>query len=235
MTETINLPDSAPGDSSVQAQRPAIHRRISSQLYAGIFGAVVLTIVASVVSWISFNNVDSSQKRVSEESVPELARAFSLAEFSNALVAAAPRLTTAPPNQFPVISAEVSDAQREFQDLFEPLLRQNPDDVHVQGISEAANALERNIATITADMPHFYSLSRRIEVLQVQIPTLHDEVEGIIIPAIDDQLFFQVTGYRDRRHHQNFGRRASSLSAPQRLAGRYGPSHRAHGQRPDCL
>ena len=90
MTETIERQDSASGDSSARAQRPAIHRRISSQLYAGIFGAVVLTIIASVVSWISFNNVDRSQKRVSEESVPELAGAFSLAEFSNALVAAAP-------------------------------------------------------------------------------------------------------------------------------------------------
>ncbi|MCY3635410.1 MAG: ATP-binding protein [bacterium] len=198
MTESTPPQDSEATASTAGAQRPAIHRRISTQLYAGIFGAVVLTIVASVVSWISFNNVDSSQKRVSEESVPELAGAFSLAEFSNALVAAAPRLTTAPPTQFSEISAEVTVAQQEFQARFDALLRQNPDDVHVQGIAEAADALERNITTITADMPHYYGLSRRIEVLQVQIPLLHDEVEGIIIPAIDDQLFFQVTGYRDQ-------------------------------------
>ncbi|MDE0604575.1 MAG: ATP-binding protein [bacterium] len=201
MTDVTISPDPTPEGSSTEAPRPALHRRISTQLYAGIFGAVVLTIVASVVSWISFTNVDRSQKRVSEESVPELAGAFSLAEFSNALVAAAPRLTTASPSQFPVISAEVSDAQRKFQDLFKPLLRNNPDDVHVQGISAVADALEQNITTITADMPHFYSLSRRIEVLQIQIPTLQDEVEGIIIPAIDDQLFFQVTGYRDFESH----------------------------------
>ena len=197
MTETANPLGTDPDDSSAQAQRPAIHRRISSQLYAGIFGAVVLTIAASVVSWISLNDVDSSQRRVSEESVPELAGAFSLAEFSNVLVAAAPRLTTAPPDQFPDISAEVNSAYREFQERFDLLLRNNPDDESVRGIAEAANALSRNIATITADMPHFYSLSRQIEGLQVQIPILHDQAQGIIIPAIDDQLFFQVTGYRD--------------------------------------
>ena len=197
MTESTALQGAEPTASTADAQRPAIHRRISTQLYAGIFGAVVLTIVASIVSWISFSNVDRSQKRVSEESVPELAGAFTLAEFSNALVAAAPRLTTAPPMQFSEISAEVTAAQQEFQERFDSLLLQNPGDVHVQGIAEAADALERNITTITADMPHFYSLSRRIEVLQIQIPMLHDEVEGIIIPAIDDQLFFQVTGYRD--------------------------------------
>lgn len=197
MTESVPRQGPPATAGAAGTQRPAIHRRISTQLYAGIFSAVVLTIVASVVSWISFSNVDRSQKRVSEESVPELAGAFSLAEFSNALVAAAPRLTTAPPDQFIEISAEVTAAQQEFQARFDALLRQNPDDVHVQGIAGAADALERNITTITADMPHFYSLTRQIEGLKVQIPALHDQVQSIVIPAIDDQLFFQVTGYRD--------------------------------------
>ena len=179
------------------AKRPAVHRRISTQLYAGIFGAVILTIVASVVSWISFTNVDRSQNRVSEESVPELAGAFGLAEFSNALVAAAPRLTTAPPNQFPTISAEVATAQQDFNENFQPLADDSPEDANVQGIAEAADALETNITTITADMPHYYSLTRRIEQLQTEIPALHDVTNSIILPAIDDQLFFQVTGYRN--------------------------------------
>ena len=197
MTESTAPQSTEAEDHPLGTQRPALRHRISTQLYAGIFGTVALTIVASVVSWISFTNVDRSQKRVNEESVPELAGAFSLAEFSNALVAAAPRLTTAPPAQFSDISAEVTDAQQQFEERFETLLRENPDDVHVQGISTVADVLERNIATITADMPHFYSLSRQIEVLQVQISARHDEVKDIIIPAIDDQLFFQVTGYRD--------------------------------------
>ncbi|MDE0116517.1 MAG: ATP-binding protein [bacterium] len=197
MTDSALSPVPAPEGADTEALRPALHRRISTQLYAGIFVTVALTIVASVVSWISFTNVDRSQKRVSEESVPELAGAFSLAEFSNALVVAAPRITSAPPSQFSDISAEISDAQREFQERFESLRLENPEDIHVQGIADAADALEQNITTITADMPHFYSLSRRIEGLQTQIPALYDSVESIIVPAIDDQLFFQVTGYRD--------------------------------------
>ena len=197
MTQSTSPRGSEPTANSGGAQRPAVHRRISTQLYAGIFGAVVLTIVASVVSWISFTNVDSSQKRVSEESVPELAGAFGLAEFSNALVAAAPRLTTAPANQFSTISAEVSAAQGEFNENFQPLADENPGDTNVQGIAEAAKALESNITTITADMPHYYSLTRRIEQLQSEIPALHDITNSIILPAIDDQLFFQVTGFRD--------------------------------------
>ncbi len=179
------------------AQRPAAHRRISTQLYAGIFGAVVLTIVASVVSWISFTNVSRSQNRVNQESVPELAGAFRLAELSSALVAAAPRLTTSSPDQFSTISAEVTTAQQEFKQNFELLADENPGDVHVEAIRESARTLETNITTITADMPHYYGLTGEIEKLQNQIPALSDQANSIILPAIDDQLFFQVTGYRD--------------------------------------
>ena len=203
MTESTIPQGSEPSASTGDAQRPAVHRRISTQLYAGIFGAVALTIVASVVSWLSFANVDQSQKRVSEESVPELAGAFGLAEFSNALVAAAPRLTTAPADQFPTISAEVATAQREFNQHFQPLAASHPGDIHVLGITQAADDLERNIVTITADMPHYYSLTQKIERLlddknESSIPTLYNRANSIILPAIDDQLFFQVTGYRDQ-------------------------------------
>ena len=199
MSEPTNMETSAsaPEADVSGEQRPAVLRRISTQLYAGIFGAVALTIVASIVSWISFSNVDTSQKRVSELSVPGLVSAFRLAEFSNALVAAAPRLTTAPPRQFPVISEEVATAQREFEQHFESLTLQDPTDTHIRRIRATANILEDNIATITADMPHYYSFTNRIEVLQSEIPALYDEANGIILPAIDDQLFYQVTGYRD--------------------------------------
>ena len=194
---TMETSGSEPRADADGKRRPTIHRRISTQLYAGIFGAVALTIVASIVSWISFSNVDNSQKRVSELSVPGLVGAFRLAEFSNALVAAAPRLTTAPPRQFPVISEEVATAQREFEQHFESLVLQDPTDTHIRRIRATANILEGNIATITADMPLFYSYTTRIEELQIDIPALYDEANGVILPAIDDQLFYQVTGYRD--------------------------------------
>ena len=199
MSEPTNppTPDSKPQADANDEQRPAIHRRISTQLYAGIFGAVALTIVASIVSWISFSNVDTSQKRVSELSVPGLVSAFKLAEFSNALVAAAPRLTTAPPSQFSAVSKEVADAQTAFEEHFDSLILQDPTDTHIRRIRATANILEGNIAAITADMPFYYAYSNRIAQLQGDIPALYDEANSVILPAIDDQLFYQVTGYRD--------------------------------------
>ena len=197
MTASNTLQGSEPMANTGGAQRPTVHRRISTQLYAGIFGAVALTIVASIVSWISFTNVGRSQNRVSEESVPRLVSAFGLAEFSNALVAAAPRLTTATVDQFPAVSNEVSSAQLEFQFRFDSLSLQIPGDLHIKNIRESARTLMANISTISSDMSQFHSLTSEIEELQSEIPALQDEANGIVLPAIDNQLFFQVTGYRD--------------------------------------
>ncbi len=195
-------PEPTPKGESDGAQRPALHLRISTQLYSGIFSVLALTIVASVVSWISFTNVDRTQREVTNESVPELVSAFGLAELSTALVAAAPRLTVSPPEQFPTVAGEVVSTQQEFEAFFVPLAIQNPGDPHIVGIRQAANQLRANIATITADMPRYYSLSNQIESLQDPdeeegIPALYSVANNILLPAIDDQLFFQVTGYRD--------------------------------------
>ena len=55
-----------------QLQRFARSRfRISSQLYAAIGGAVVLTIAASIVGWFSFDRVGDAQGRINEGTIPK--------------------------------------------------------------------------------------------------------------------------------------------------------------------
>ena len=48
--------------------------RISAQMYLGIGGAVVLTLSASLVAWLSFDQIGDATNRVKEESVPEMVR-----------------------------------------------------------------------------------------------------------------------------------------------------------------
>ena len=85
--------------------------RISTQLYVGIGGAVILTVAASLVGWFSFNCVGEVQNRVNEGSVPELVAAFGVAQHSGTLVVAAPRLTTAAtPDELDVVAAGITEA-----------------------------------------------------------------------------------------------------------------------------
>ena len=95
----------------------ALRFRISTQLYLGIGGAVVLTVAASLVGWFSFNSVGSAQARVNEGSIPELELAFGVAEYSSTLVAAAPNLAAAAtPEELAAVSATIAEGQRAFEE-----------------------------------------------------------------------------------------------------------------------
>ena len=72
-----------------------LRARLRSQLYIGIGGAVAMTLLATVVAWVSFDRVADSQRLVNEGAVPEMAAAFGIAQQAAAVVAAAPRLTVA--------------------------------------------------------------------------------------------------------------------------------------------
>ena len=73
----------------------ALRFRISTQLFAAFGVAVALTWQPVSSAGSAFKGVDTAQAKVNEGSVPELEAAFGVAEFSGALTAAAPRLTTA--------------------------------------------------------------------------------------------------------------------------------------------
>ena len=76
-------------------QALALRHRISFRLYLAIIFAVSLTFAASVVGWFSFDRVGVAQSRVNEKSIPEIAAAFAVAQYTGDLVTSTDRLSTA--------------------------------------------------------------------------------------------------------------------------------------------
>ena len=175
--------------------------RISTQMYFAIGGTVSLTIAASIVGWISFTRVGAAQSRVAERSVPEMAAAFRIADYSSTLVAAAPRLTASTTStELARVSAEITEAQRGFEEQI-VLLQEYTGDVQFERIRTNAQTvlwkLLFNIKTIEGKMPEVFDFRQQIEALRVELIDLRDRLEDIVVPAIDDQLFYQLTGYRE--------------------------------------
>ncbi|MYH88230.1 MAG: hypothetical protein F4125_06515, partial [Acidimicrobiaceae bacterium] len=83
--------------------------RISTRLYSGIGAAVALTFAASLVGWFSINRVGDVQERVNEGSVPAMAVAFSVAQFSGELIAASPRIAAATPEDLDSVAASINE------------------------------------------------------------------------------------------------------------------------------
>ncbi|MCE2465479.1 MAG: HAMP domain-containing protein [Dehalococcoidia bacterium] len=173
-----------------------LRNRLSTQLYAAIGSAVVLTVAASLVGWFSFNQVGEAQDRVNERSVPELVAAFGVAQEGGVLVVAAPRLTTATTTEeLAGVSAEITDAYLALQEALDVLSQQSANSQAFERIQTEANALIENIREIETEKTETFDLQARNQNLRVRLQTLLEEIDKTLVPAVDDQLFFTITGF----------------------------------------
>ena len=174
----------------------AVRYRISTQLYFGIGGAVAMTIAASLVGLFSFNSVGEAQSRVNEGSVPELAAAFGVARLGGILVAAGPSLTAAETiEEFTEVSAGISDTHRDFEEQL-AVLEKDGQDKRFEGIRADASTLIRNLESIEEGMLERFELSDRTDALRLELAIIRADLDTILVPALDDQLFYTMTGFQ---------------------------------------
>ncbi len=172
--------------------------RISTQLYSGIGGAVALTVAASLVGWFSFNQVGEAQSDVNEGAIPEMAAAFEIAQYSGTLVVAAPRLTAAEtPEIFEEIYISITEARESFDQQLAVLESSEGTDERSQRIRAHSDTLTANIEAIKDQGARMFELAAARENLREQIIDLRNHLERLVVSAIDDQLFYTITGYRD--------------------------------------
>ena len=203
--------------------------RISTQLYVGIGGAVLLTVAASLVGWFSFNRVGEAQRQVNERSVPEVVAAFGIAQHSGTLVNAAPRLTAAAtPDELAAVSAGIDEAHDALQKQLTILLGFSSQTSGVpavrsaqfaripgiggQGdIADSQNSSEENersdrirahvealtvrIDAIETGMSEIFELNEQKDALRTELTELREQIDDIMVPVVDDQLFYTMTGY----------------------------------------
>ena len=177
------------------ANLPALPRRIATQMYLGIGGALVMTLLAGSVAWISFEVVGRFQTRITENAVPELTAAFDLARISGNLVAVGPRLASADSaDQFNLAAEEAAAVRAELDSALAGFAGQGED---VTRVRELSAAISEEIAQLESDQRQILELNARAALISGQIALLRDQLAGMLGPAIDDQLFYLATGIRD--------------------------------------
>ena len=169
-------------------------RRISVRLYAGIGFAVAFTAFASLVGWFAFNRVGNMQSMVNEYSVPEMEAAFAVVQQSGALVAAAPRLTAADALSFADVAARV-DAERDAFELALAELRDKGETY--ERIREHGAELIANTEAIKGSVQAGFQLAEHSEAVRAELAVLENRLAVVLTTAIDDQLFYAMTGYRN--------------------------------------
>ncbi|MYB38607.1 MAG: HAMP domain-containing protein [Gammaproteobacteria bacterium] len=171
--------------------------RIAVRLYLAIGGAVLLTMAASLVGWLSFDAVGDAQERVGQRSVPGLVGAFGLARQSNLLAVAAERLAAATtPAELERVRGAVGQDLELFEEHLEALANADADDA-VLAVRTQAHELAANIEAVERSVGQRFVLSGRREDLSAELATLQTRFEASFASALDDQFFFTVTGFRD--------------------------------------
>ena len=195
--EVEMAPTSEAGSVGLLRRILAKRSRISTQLYLAVGVAVALTVAASLVGWFSFNRVGDAQSQVNEGSVPELAAAFEVAQYGSTLVAAAPSLTVATtPDELAMASANIDQAFLSFEEqiaILEESERAGKE--RVEAIRAHAESLTSNIDDLKSGMTEVFQLQEERQNLQAELADLRNELDDLLVPVIDNQLFYVLTGY----------------------------------------
>ena len=175
-----------------------IWSRISTKLYMGIGGAVAMTLAASLVGWFSFNRVGDVQRRVNEGSVPELAAAFGVAQYGGILANAAPSLAAASSSlELFQEGQRVDQTVLTFEEQMAVLEQGDSDTASVAQIRLSADMLISNIEEIRSEVSARLQLIEQRAAQQTELAGLRNQVSAVLVPAIDDQLFYTLTGYTE--------------------------------------
>ena len=171
--------------------------RVSTRLYSGIGAVVVLTVAASLVGWYSVNRVGDVQERVNEGSVPAMAVAFRVAQYSGELIAASPRIAAATPEDLDAVAASINETYAAFDSELVALESTAMRPGQNQLVRGLGVTLRSNIEEIKFDRLELFELDDQKSSHQAQLDELRAEIDAALIPALDDQFFFLMTGRRD--------------------------------------
>ena len=180
-------------------------RKISTQLYVAFAVIVALTLLATLVGWFSFDRVATAQRHVNDESIPELVAAFEVAQYSSSLVTAAPRIVTAQSVSeldeiyANIITGSSNALESELAALEAASTASGVDQQHVsfENIRQGAHLLTDNIKIIRNQRTELIVQAEKREKLRQDLAEVRRQLEVGLLEALDDQLFYVITGYRE--------------------------------------
>ena len=170
--------------------------RISTQLYIGFGGAVVLIIIISLLALFFLNYIGKVQQTVNEKNIPEMTSAFAIAQQTAMLVAAAPRLTVSTPEQFETVAATIDQQTDTFETQLSVMMENQGESEQARQIQSDGIAIIQNIERIKLLVREGFDLRQSSLNLRDELQGIQSKITPIIINEIDDQMFYMMTGYR---------------------------------------
>ncbi len=179
----------------MKMRNPGSGRRISTRFYAAIGFTCLITLITIVVAWFSFERISVSQQMIFETTLPESEVVVGIARTSGAIVAVVPRLTSAiSQEELDAVSATVASLRQEFGEQLTSMLVS--DSQGFASLSEKGRSLLETVGNIEDSMHRLFEIRERGRQFRNRLGRLELEIRHNLIPMIDDQYFYAITGRR---------------------------------------
>jgi methyl-accepting chemotaxis protein len=164
------------------------------------FGAVAaLTVLASVVGFVSYDRVSRSLGAIAEENLPAMSASLRLAKSSAEIASVAPALLAADDKQEREreIAALQAD-QRDLKQAIERLAAAPAGEAATAPLRQASAAMSDNLARLAATVDRRQSLRDERLALTTRLRQTHASIAEKLAPLADDASFNLVTGLQSR-------------------------------------
>lgn len=157
---------------------------------------MALIIAISLLTIFVLDHIRAIQYNISEKSMPEMQAAFTVAQQTATLVAAAPQLVTATTvEQFEDVVVSVGSQEEAFEAGLSIMLEKQGENERTRRIKEDGAGIIRDIEQIKALVRERFDLRQHTARLKEELRSVHDELMAILINEIDNQMFYTITGY----------------------------------------
>ena len=197
-------PDSTDGGGWL-SRKFALRRSLRVQIAAGLGAAILFTLVASIIALVAFFQVGRIQREINTDHVPALTRAVQIGQLATDLAGAAPRLVAEARNrQLAADPAEEEAAEDPAgdTDLLENAARiiELSSELAVgdrtAGLRTFSADLAGNLQGIQISVESGVALQEHLGQLQEETGVRSRELNELIGPLLDDQVFYMATGLR---------------------------------------
>ena len=184
----------------------ALRRSLRVQIAAGLGAAIAFTLVASIIALVAFFQVGRIQREINTEYVPDLTKAVQIGQLATNLAGAAPRLVAEARNR-QIASDEAEDELADEPvaeiDLLENAARiielssELADSERTAGLRTFSADLAGNLRDIQVSVEDGVVYQERLARLQEESVVVSRDLNELIGPLLDDQVFYMATGLRN--------------------------------------
>lgn len=185
-------------------KRSGIRLGLAARLYIAIGGAVTLTLLASLVAWISFVEQGKQQASIANRYLPAITISLQLSRQSALIASTAPRLLTVSNDEERLSTlADLADLEAgligQLEDLEARLTSRTGDrgdNSPLATVWGESRRLSQTLARLGDTVGSLHILERQLSEQVVRAVAVQRRLGGLITPLVDETTFYMVTGYR---------------------------------------